>query len=68
MPPALSLSSDSVLAFLLAAQPRVSASAPAFSTRLLASAASSASKAALLTSTAFFGSQACVSYQYFTCS
>ena len=67
MPPALSLSSDSVLAFLLAAQPRVSASAPAFSSACLVG-ASSASKAALLTITAFFGSQAWVSYQYLTCS
>ena len=67
MPPALSLSSDSVLVFLLAAQPRVSASAAAFSSASLVG-ASSASKAALLTSTTFFGSQAWVSYQNLTCS
>ena len=68
MPLVLSLSSDSVLVFLAGRQAahlgiggRPSA-APAWS------AASSASKAALLTITAFFGNQAWVSYQYLTCS
>ena len=44
-------------------QPRASASAPAFSSAAWVG-LSSASNAALLTSTAFFGSQAWVSYQY----
>ena len=44
-------------------QPRVSASAAAFSTAACVL-ASRASKAFLFTMTAFLGSQACVSYQY----
>ena len=67
MPPALSLSRLSPLAFLLSAQPRVSASAAAFSTASCVG-LSRASKAFLFTSSAFLGNQAWVSYQYFTCS
>ena len=44
-------------------QPRASASAAALSTAACVG-LSSASNAAWLTSTPFFGSQACVSYQY----
>src|SRR3990167_4395736 len=67
MPPALSLSRLSPFAFLLASQPRVSASAAAFRTASCVG-LSSASKAFLFTSSAFLGNQAWVSYQYFTCS
>ena len=48
-------------------QPRVSASAAAFSTAACV-ALSSASNAFLLTMIAFFGSHACVSYQFLMCS
>ena len=67
MPFFFSRSRYSPFFFCESAQPRVSASAPAFSTAAWVG-LSSASNAALLTSTAFFGSQACVSYQYLMCS
>ena len=48
-------------------QPRVSASAAALSTAACVG-LSSASNALALTMTAFFGSHACVSYQFLMCS
>ena len=67
MPFFFSRSRYSPVFFSLVAQPRFSASAAAFS-RPSCVGLSRASKAFLLATTAFFGSQACVSAKNFRCS